>query len=89
MKIKMAQVIDEKITNIKVRKSFNKVDTIEQTICKCKLKFIRRIIRMNVKKHTETTNEVALPETETTFPGLLKRNLPHHLSEHKQRKKKR
>ena len=45
----MAQVIDEKITNIKVRKSFHDIDTIEQTICKRQLKFIGRIIRMNVK----------------------------------------
>ena len=45
----MTQVIDEKITNIKVRKSFFNIVTIAQTIYKQQLKLIGRIIRMDVK----------------------------------------
>ena len=45
----MTQVIDEKNANIKVRKSFHNIDTIDQKIYKRQLKFIGRIIRMNVK----------------------------------------
>ena len=53
----MAQVIEEKITNIKVRKSFCNVNTIDQIICEHQLKFIGKLMRMS---ETSTPKELLI-----------------------------
>lgn len=44
MNIKIQQVIDNRITNVQLLKSFYNINTISQMICKRQLKFVRKII---------------------------------------------